>query len=234
MTVFLTCSSRKEWELLELGWCHIQDHGVHILHRGLTSCNVTIVTLSLFSNGLTESSSPAISDITISCRVKKLYIGDNHLVGEDERLYSIISDPSSRLEELNMSSIFLSINAVFKLFAALSDSKTLKVLSISHNCITDEDCDTIIMALKKNTSLVELRMFNNPISGECAQLIVEALQHNSTLLLLYLPQYSDDIKKRIRLSAEEVNKKRQSHMKLKVAWFIDYVLSTMRSKVIVI
>ena len=65
------------------------------------------------------------------------------------------------------------------------------------------------MAMKKNTSLVELKMYRNPISGECAQLIVQALQHNSTLQYLRLPWYSDDVNKRISLSVEEVNKKRE-------------------------
>ena len=92
LTVFLTYSSHKEWKELDLWQCYIQDHGVHILHRGITSCdiNVTITTLWLNNNGLTKSSSSAISDITISCRVKELHISGNYTVGEDERLYSIL------------------------------------------------------------------------------------------------------------------------------------------------
>ena len=80
---------------LNLCGCYIQDRGVRILHRGLTSCDITIATLHLNYNGLTGSSSAAISDITISCKVKELYISSNKIVGEDERLYSIMSDPSS-------------------------------------------------------------------------------------------------------------------------------------------
>ena len=220
MTVFLTCSSHKEWKKLDLWKCYIQDHGVNILHHGLTSCDVTIISLKLYDNGLTESSSSAISDITIRCRVKKLKISLNRTVGEDERLYSIISDPSSMLEELNMDFTKLSSNAAIKLFTALSEGKKLRILRIDFNDITDEACDAIIMAMKKNTSLVELHMEGNRISGECAELIVQALQHNNTLQKLKLPYYYDDkVKKRIRLSAEEVNKKRESHecqVKLKI------------------
>jgi len=64
--------------------------------------------------------------------------------------------------------------------------------------------------MKKNSSLVQLSMSGNSISSECAQLIVEALQHNNTLQVLQLPHYSDDGEERIRSSAEEVNKKRES------------------------
>ena len=87
MVVFLTQSSHKEWDKLNLYGCYIQDHGVHILHHGLKShCDVTITNLWLSSNGLTESSSSAISDITINCSVKELRINDNKTIGEDERL----------------------------------------------------------------------------------------------------------------------------------------------------
>ena len=210
MTVFLTCSSYKEWKKIDLKNCYIQDYGVNTLHRGLTSCDVTITSLWLNYNGLTESSSSAISDITISCRVKELYISYNKTVGEDERLYSIISDPSSMLEELYMWRTSLSSNAAIKLFTALIEGKQLRTLEIYHNDIADEACDAIVMAMKKNTSLVKLDMYGNPISGECSQLIVQALQHNNTLEVLWLPGiYSEDIRKRIRSSAEEVNKKRE-------------------------
>ena len=213
MTVFLTCSSHKEWRVLNLQSCYIQDHGVHILHHGLTSCDVTIKKIRLLYNGLTESSCSAISDITISCRVEKLSIYSNNTVGEDERLYSIISDPSSKLKELHMISTKLSSDAVIKLFTALSEGKKLRILWIKYNDITDEACDAIIMAIKKNTSLVELKMYGNPISEVCVQLIIQALQHNNTLHQLRLPlAYSFNVKKRMRLSVEEVNKKkRESH-----------------------
>ena len=221
VTVFLTCSSHKEWEKLDLWNCYIQDHGVHILHRGLTSCDVTSTTLDLDYNGLTESSSSAISDITISCRVKVLNINGNNTVGEDERLYSIISDPSSMLEKLHMRYTKLSSNGAIKLFTALSEGKKLRILDIARNDITDEACDAIIMAIKNNNSLVTLYMYRNPISGKCAQLIVQALQYNNTLQELMLPWYYYDVKEKIRLSAEEVNKKRESRncqVKLKIPY----------------
>ena len=72
--------------------------------------------------------------------MKSLWINGSQYVGEDERLYSIISDPSSMLEELHMDSIKLTSCATIKLFTAVSDSKKLKVLWIGHNNITDEAC----------------------------------------------------------------------------------------------
>ena len=224
LTIFLTCSSHKEWKMLNLFDCHIQDHGLQILQRGLRSINVTITVLRLDSNDLTAVSSSAISDLTISCRVKELYISDNNIVGEDYTLYRIITDHSSMVEELYMDYNKLSPNGVIKLFTALSETKKLRILWIDHNNINDEACDAITMAMKKNTSLVRLDMEYNPISEECAQLIVQALQHNNTLRLLRLNYYyHDDVKEKIRSLQEEVNKKRETHgcqVKLKIYFLL--------------
>ena len=213
VTIFLTCSSCKEWKELDLWECYIQNHGIYVLYRGLTSCEVNnITTLVLDNNGLTKSSSSFICEIVIKCRVKVLSISHNSTVGEDKRLYFIISDPSSMLVQLYMRSTKLSTGAAIQLFTALSDGKKLSGLWIDHNNISDEACDVIIMAMKKNTSLVELRIHDNPISEECAQIIVKALQYNNTLQLLYLNYYySQDVKERIELITEEINKKRESH-----------------------
>ena len=212
LTTFLTCSSHKEWKMLNLLSCHIQDHGLQILQRGLRSSNVIVTHLTLWYNDLTAVSSSAISDLTISCRVKILDISGNNTVGEDDRLYRILTDHSSMVEELNMYSTNLSSSGAIKLFTSLSEAKKLRILRITGNNITDEACDAIIMAMKKNTSLVELNMSRNPISGECAQLIVQALQYNNTLQLLCINYgYHDDVKGKIRSLEEEINKKRKTH-----------------------
>ena len=172
LTVFLTCSSHKEWKMLNLYGCHIQDHGLQTLQRGLRSGDVTITVLLLSNNDLTAVSSSAISDLTISCRVKRLWIANNKTVGEDDRLYRIITNNSSMVEGLWMTGANLSSSGVINLFTALSEAKKLKVLGINNNDITDEACDAIIMAMKKNISLVALNMHHNPISGKYAELIV--------------------------------------------------------------
>ena len=220
LTLLLTNSSNKEWEKLFLQGCFIQDYGVHMLQRGLTSGHITIRKLSLSFNDLTESSSFAISDLIISCSVSVLWIKGNEIIGRDEKLYHIISDPASVLEELYMSYTKLSTSGAVELFTALSKSKKLKVLWINGNDITDDACDAIVMAIKTNTSLLELWMSHNPIRGECANLIVKSLQRNNILQQLVLPYYFYEcVKERIRSSAEEVNKKREtcaSQQKLEV------------------
>ena len=221
---FLTCSSHKKWKELNLRGCYIQDFGLNILHRGLTSGHVTIETLQLGFNGLTKSSSSAISDITVSCRVKVLSLNGNKTVGNDERLYSIISDPSSALETLHMWLVCLPSVAIIKLFTAVSEGKSLRELWIYSNItdIDDEAFDAIANAMKKNTSLVELLMHDMSIRGESIDVIIEALKHNSTLQHLYLPfRLDQDTKDKVRLLVEEVNQRREN-CQCQVKLEIDY------------
>ena len=211
VTVFLTSSSHKEWVWLYLYNCYIQDHGLHILHRGLLHCrNITIDQLELHYNGLTTQSSSLISDISVKCKVKKLWIDRNHSIGENEQLYSMLSNPSTVLERLNMCDTQLSSRAAIALFTAVKDNNKLKSLNIADNAITDDACDAITTALKSNNCLVSLYMYSNLLTSEAIVTIVNALEVNYTLSLLGLPQCPEGIKKTISSLQEVINKNRES------------------------
>ena len=211
ITLFLTCSPHKQWKTFYLQYCHIQDLGLHVLHRNLTHSGVTIKVLDLSGNGLTKSSSSTISDLTIQCKVEVLEIITNHTIGEDPGLYNMLSHPSSRLVELYMYNTSLSTSSAIVLFNALKKGSKLQRLNVSYNDISDEACDTIITTMKNNNSLVELWMSYNKISAEAVQRLVQALQDNNALQQLVLPfSYPEDVKNRIRSLQEQVNTKRES------------------------
>ena len=211
VTVFLTSSFHKEWVGLNLIFCYIQDHGLHILHRGLLHCRkITIDKLWLHNNGLTTQSSSLISDIVVTCEVKMLDITGNYTIGENEQLYSILSNSSTMLEELHMQITKLSSRAAIALFTALKENNKLKKLNIRLNAITDDACAAITTALESNSCLVTLYMNNNPLTGEAIVNIVNGLKVNNTLQLLWLPKYSEDIEKTISSLQEVINKNRES------------------------
>ena len=210
VTVFLTSSSHKEWVELNLTGCYIQDHGLHILHRGLLHCSdVTITTLRLSYTGLTIQSSSLISDITVSCNVKELWLQGNHTIGEDEQLYSILTNPSTMLETLIIANTQLSSTAAITLFNTLKNTK-LKMLIIANNDVTDDASDAIITALERNSCLVKLYMYSNPLTGEAIVNIVNSLKGNNTLAELWLPECPEDIKKTISFLQKVINEKRES------------------------
>ena len=211
VTVFLTSLFHKEWVWLNLEGCYIQDHGLHILHHGLLHCSdITITTLMLMSNGLTIQSSSLISDITLSCNVKQLWLDVNYTIGEDEQLYSILTNPSTMLETLLMYNTQLSSTAAITLFNTLKDNNKLKVLYINYNDVTDDASDAITTALERNSCLVRLYMWGNPLTGEAIVNIVNSLKGNDTLAVLQLPKCPEDIQKRITSLQEVINEKRES------------------------
>ena len=224
VTVFFTSCSCKEWKILNLSHCYIQDHGLHILHRGLLHCrDININKLWLSYNGLTTQLSSLISDVIVHCKVKALWIEGNHTIEKNKQLYSMLTDSSTMLEQLFMSNTKLSSRGAMHLFEALMNNNRLKELYINHNAITDDACDAITTAPERNDCLVTLFMYNNPLTGEGMVSIVKGLKGNNTLEWLRLPRcYQENIKKRINSLQEDINRNRKSQgyqAKLRIYYF---------------
>ena len=221
ISLFLTSSFNKAWEWLNLASCYIQDKELNILYCGLRYSNdITINMLNLGDNGLTRQSSSLISELTVKYKVKELWIGGNHTIGEDQQLYSILTDPSNVLEQLYMWRTGLSSSAAIALFTILKDNSKLKVLDISYNDITDDVLDAITTALESNSCLVNLYMDGNLLSNEAKINIVRRLEVNNKLSILQLSEYPEGVQE-ILLSLQVVNEKRESRgclVKLKIIY----------------
>ena len=211
VSLFLASSFNKEWEGLHLQDCYIQDKGLNTLCRGLCyTTDITINELWLHYNGLTVQSSSLISELTMRWKVKELVIAGNNTIGEDQQLYTMLSNPSSVLEILYMRRTQLSSTAATDLFTSLRNNHKLKELIIDNNEITDDACDAITAALKNNTCLNQLSMYNNPLSGEAVVNIVQFLEANDTLQLIELPVCPQATQDNIRSLQKVVNNKRAS------------------------
>ena len=211
ISLFLTSSFNKEWEGLNLYSCHILDKDLHTLYRGLRHCSdITIKKLWLGNNGLTTQSSSLISQLVVQYKVKELRINYNYTIGEDQQLYSMLTNPSNVLEGLYMYNAKLSSTAATDLFTAVKENNKLKELNIDINAITDDACAAITTALERNSCLVKLSMHGNPLSSEAIVNIVRCLEVNNTLQLIGLPDCPQDIQQNIRSLQEVVNKKRES------------------------
>ena len=210
VSLLLTSSSNKEWEGLRLDNSYIQDKGLNILYRGLCHSNdITINQLNLGDSGLTRQSSSLISELTVKCKVKVLWIGGNHTIGEDQQLYSILTDPSNVLEQLDMFHTRLSSSAAIALFTTLKDNNKLKGLNIQYNDITDDALGAITTALDSNSCVVNLLMKGNPLSSEAIINIVRCLEVNNTLQKLNLPNCPESVQENIISLQEIVNEKRE-------------------------
>ena len=209
ISIFLTCSSVKQWKWLNLGGCHIRDVGLRILHRILLQSAITTEQLWLDNNDLSSSSDGCLADIVIKCRVKMLMISNNTNIGQTEEFFPTI--PSSSLETLWIDDINLSSRAAIMIFTALKEKKTkLKKLSMADNDVTDDACDVIAETLQVNSTLEWLNIHGNKISKEALQLILNSLRHNNTLTELLVPSnYSDSDKKQVLALQDIVNEERK-------------------------
>ena len=208
ISIFLTCSSIKQWEMLKLGDCHIRDVGLRILHRILLQSAITIEVLWLHSNDLSSSSDGCLADIVIKCGVKVLSISNNTNIGQTEEFFPTII---STLETLYIYDINLSSRAAIMIFTALKEKKTkLKQLIMAENDVTDDARDVIAETLQVNSTLEYLNIHGNKISKEALQLILNSLRHNNTLIELRLPSnYSDSDEKQVLALQDIVNEERK-------------------------
>ena len=150
-----------------------------------------------------------ISELTVKCKVKILWINGNYTIGEDWQLYSMLTNPSSELQLLYMINTGLSCRGARELFTAVKENNKLKYLYIAGNAITDDACDVITTALEMNSCLVELYMSYNPLSSEAIIKVVRCLEVNTTLQRIRLPVCPQGIQEIIRSMQEAVNKKRE-------------------------
>ena len=214
LTRFLTQSPHQERKEVDLCGCSIGDKGIAIFHQGvkhLKERSITIKMLSLSINNLTEASSCKVYEISICCKVQMLALRHNPAIGNDPKLYSIISDPDSMVEELNLShTVSKQTGTPTELFLALEKNKRkkLRVLWLDNNSLTDNKCNAIVKVLQNNTSLMELNLFRNPFSVTSALKIVDALVHNNTLQYLTLPWYEENNQERIIHAAKVVEESR--------------------------
>ena len=217
LSVFLSSSSNKKWKGITIYSCYIQDIGFNILYHGLRYSNdITIDKLRLTSNALTAQSSSLISKFTVRHKVKILDIEKNDTIGEDQQLYSMLTDPCNVLEELNMWGTKLSSTGAIALFKALKHNTKLKDLCLIWNNITDDATDAIITALEENKCLTILHLRNNPLSSKAIIRIVQCLEVNYTLITLSFSKCPQDIQDNIS-SLQEIfnkNKKRENQLNI--------------------
>ena len=182
LAFFLTHSCHKTWLRIDLYGCYIHDHGLQLLHERLRNYNtdISIAKLSLSKNGLSKSCDHIISDIVIKFQVIMLGIRYNKGIGEDDQFYMMLTNPSSKLEKIDISCT----NLPKKFFIALGKSKRLKELYITDNHLNNKAYKAMMKGIKRNSSLIKLAMYRNPISITHRQQIIEALRHKQHLHLI--------------------------------------------------
>ena len=206
---FVGTSSIKAWLEVNLSYCGICGH-IYTMYCKLSRCiGVTIKVLQLIGNNITSVDASCVSGIVVNCKVQKLFINDNHGIGESEQLYFMLRSRDTNLKELHMLNVKLTKIGVEYLFRALQHNNTLEELKLGNNNITDDACETITTALQMNNRLVKLFIWNNPFGRVTSEFILCALKRNTSLVLLVLPYHDEVTNRKLESLLEDVNKTRE-------------------------
>eukprot|EP01080_Neovahlkampfia_damariscottae_P009270 gene9270-1357_t len=117
--------------------------------------------------------------------LKRLKIGYNHITDYGiSKIFQALFENES-LEEFNVEGNQISVNEYAeKIGTFLSINKTLKILNLQSNKLSDEVGLSIANSMEKNNSIEMIYLSNNKFSDECGVQFAKSLEKNTTLKLL--------------------------------------------------
>ena len=223
VSLFLTRSTAKHWNILNLSECYIGDDGIKQLHNSFTSNNrskVYIDTLNLSHNNLTQSSVESIAGLILEWDVNNIMFNEIN----QNNLYQEVMNQVMRAIGIN-NFIACNFNENEVIFARLSQSDYL-ILSISstsgkrvhriENIFTGMQANNtfglkmIICALNNFTAINYLSLGVNISPLEIVDM-AEVIANNNFIEYLYLSkmQYPGKVKLKMIIDALKSNKSLQ-------------------------
>jgi len=219
LCVFLTKSSRRQWEELSLSSCYIGDTGCSLLEVSLSTNAASIESVRLEDNQLTALSTETVVKMATHCRAILLDLRWNEL---QDGSWSSLADNTSLLGVI-LDGNNLRDSGARKIMAAVSKNSTLNLLRLDDNSITDKVTDDIAAALANNISLNALRLCKNPLSDIGSTTVLHSLMSNKVLEWLWLPTpLSDSTETALREKEDAINNYRlhnKCNVKLTIVFF---------------
>jgi Ran GTPase-activating protein (RanGAP) involved in mRNA processing and transport len=131
----------------------------------------------------TETVAPLSSGLAANSGLKILNLSDNNLLSRGIiRLFRYLR--TSELTELYLSATHLKDDIGPYIEAFLQTNRTLKVLDLSSNVLTNRFCSCIALPLASGSTLEKLNLAKNPLGGRGIAVLGPALRTNSFLKVL--------------------------------------------------
>jgi Ran GTPase-activating protein (RanGAP) involved in mRNA processing and transport len=118
--------------------------------------------------------------------IKLLDFSSNRSIQEGffEQLGGMFTKPDFKLEVLHLENVDINESTAKKFLKDVTENRTLKVLNLSRNNLTDASVAPICEVLDQCQSLDSLYLHYNKIFGKGGMQIAEALEHNGNLQIL--------------------------------------------------
>ena len=173
----------KNITVLYLQGNHLQDGD----YLQILAQSGTLKVLDISENEIqTEGAVRIFKALKLKCScLKKLILTNNGITKEAADEIGLALTTNSTLEVLGLSRNKLQSTGIVGIMYSLNnDNKTLKVLDVESNDITDSASGNIAATLANNTSLEDLNLSGNSLKTKGAIKILSALETNSTLKTL--------------------------------------------------
>ncbi|KAL4456118.1 hypothetical protein ABPG74_014079 [Tetrahymena malaccensis] len=168
-----------EEDILKLSHMQYGDQYASVLSQGLKKV-ANIKKFHLQDNRISEKSAAELVSI-ISKNAKEVNLANNNIgkIG-CENLSRSLQEPKCQLEVLNLEDNKLGDYAIIILLKGIMQNKSLKILNLSKNYITDKVCTDLKNILEQN-ELYELYLHWNLIKAQGGQMIFEGMKSNEYL-----------------------------------------------------
>ncbi|KAL4450444.1 hypothetical protein ABPG74_019342, partial [Tetrahymena malaccensis] len=176
---------RKNSKKIDISYYNIGDQSVDIFCAGLSKLE-NLDTLNLKHNGFTEQGIQQV----INCMeidVKELDLSNNQVT--EENINSILQKfvvDQYNLQILKLEKTGLGDSGVDILCTGLQYIKSLRILNLSQNCISNKSCYSIEDMILNLFNFRELYLYWNKIQGEGGALIIDACRENGRMKVLDL------------------------------------------------
>ena len=216
ISLFLTRSTTRHWNIFNLSECYIGDDGIKQLHNSFTSNNrskVCIDTLNLSHNNLTQSSVESIAGLILEWDVKDIMfneINQNNLYQEvmHQVMQYVIGINNFTACNFNENEvIFARLSQLDYLILSFSSTLGKKVHGIK-NIFTDVQPNknlntgrlkTIFHALNNCTAINYLNLGADISSLEIIDIMVALIANNKFMEYFYLPKLRSTGKVKLKM-----------------------------------
>ena len=171
LSVFLTQTNVKQWQILNLSKCYLEDDGFSRLYESISGnykSVINIETLDLSFNNLTEASASSIICLAMAWNVGKLNITSNNI------FFSIMIDEAINIQEFQQGSMEMYIctenetglivsNKVYGEIKAMNNFSFSRIFLCKCNLGNKEEATEIVLSLLNSGKEVYLYDNNLPL-----------------------------------------------------------------------
>ena len=166
---------------------------------------LSLKSISLGSCGLSKDIREVSNVFRVNPTLKYLDLSHNQIIDENFEIIQLYPKENLILEELDLSSNFISDKGAIKFFKNLIDNRTLLKINFYDNNLENETAEVILDMLKTNTHILNINVNCNNISIRKMVKIKNQIQNNRVIeKVKYIPKLKNELRD-LEFDPNEIN-----------------------------